>query len=51
MNANDALHRRGYPGLLRWALGLVMPDFFSEMIEKAGVSYTIITALTGRLRG
>ena len=24
MNANDARHHRGYPGLLRWALGLVM---------------------------
>jgi peroxiredoxin len=24
MNANDARQRRGYPGLLRWALGLVM---------------------------
>ena len=24
MNANDALHRRGLPSLLRWALGLVM---------------------------
>ena len=28
-----------------------MPFFFSETIEKAGVSYTIITAFTGRLRG
>ncbi len=33
------------------SLGALMPFFFSVTIEKAGVSYTIITAFTGRLRG